>query len=147
MTAEERTTAVDVLFFCVDGAVLLSFLVPADVPEDEGRCFVDSIDTWVGESAVLAQLAGEEFDPTADPAVLDNVTAAFLACIDYRAGIEEMARQQGASEELIGCVVAGLSDEIMASLVPSALAGEEPDPMESLEFVDLMTSCLEQYPQ
>jgi hypothetical protein len=147
MTAEEREVTVDVLFACVDGAALLSFLIPADVPEDEGRCFVDSIDTWVGERAVLAQLAGEEFDPTSDPAVLDNVTTAFLACIDYRAGIEEMARQQGASEELVGCVVAGLNDEIMASLVPSALAGEEPDPMESPEFVDLMTSCLEQYPQ
>jgi hypothetical protein len=147
MTGEEREATVDVLFACVDGAALLSFLVPAGVPEDEGRCFVDSLDAWVGERALLAQLAGEEFDPTDDPAVLDNVTAAVLGCIDYRAVIEEMARQQGASEELIGCLVAGLDDEIMASLVPSALAGEEPDPMECPEFVDLMTGCLEQYPQ
>lgn len=147
MTAEERTTTVDVLFFCVDGAVLISSLVPAGVPEDEGRCFLDSIDLWVARNVVLAQLAGEEFDVAADPGTLDSVTSAFLACIDYRAAMEEMASQQGASEELTACIVDGLSDEIIESLVPSAIRGEEPDPSASPEFVDLMTSCLEQFPQ
>jgi len=147
MTAEERTATVDVLFDCIDQPVLISSLIPVGVPEDEGRCFLDSIDLWVAQRVVYAQLSGEQFDVTADPGVLDNVTDAFLGCFDYRAGIEEMARQQGASEELIACLVDGLTDDIMESLVPSAISGEEPDPMECPEFIDLMNGCLEQYPQ
>jgi hypothetical protein len=148
MTEDEQEAFLDIYFSCVDAvAAMGDALTAGGIPAADAQCLATTLGEDFVRAIVGAELAGEAFDPLADPAAAAGFETVVTSCIsDPGVFMGDVMAAAGLPQETADCIAAGLTEEMAQDLLPaflaSALSGAEFDVAAYPELLTLVTTCM-----
>jgi hypothetical protein len=137
MTEEERNTFADTLIGCVNIAETAAAGIAESsggvITADDGACIAGKIDEDAQKAMVVAELAGQEADPAAFLAAVND-------CIDITALMREQLTAAGMPEETVNCIVDALDENFFTSLLTATMAGQTPS-LSDPAFMQAISTC------
>ncbi len=137
MTEAERGTFADTLIGCVNIAETAAEGIAASsggaISAEDGACIAGKISEDTQKELILAELAGQEADPSA-------FLTAVTDCIDITALMREQLSATGMPEDVVNCIVDALDEDFFTSLLTATMAGETPS-LTDPSFQNALATC------
>jgi hypothetical protein len=138
MTEAERGTFADTLTGCVNVAETAAAGIAGSsggvITEEDGACIAGKIDADAQKAMIVAELAGQDPDPSV-------FLAAVTDCIDMTALMHDQLVAAGMPEETANCIVGALDENFFTSLLTATMSGQTPA-LDDPAFTAAITACM-----